>query len=375
MVARFPYLHPAVLMFPKHNKTGQVIEDHYGGIAFLSVHELGHCVCCKGSKLPGQYLDCDDGIPTEILDVRQWDWHRETVLDKQTGKLHKVVYSSEDEARQGASLRVVWEAIRDNEHRPVSNGQAERVLALTRNNLKFTVELDNYTSVIHGDDAPNQLWALAVRLVIFMSREPLYTPNFLGTFNIAVDQPSEWQWHVYLRSKEPPYFRYDLTQSMFSIADPPSVSRVIEPNTTLHGFEPIDSRKLGVYTEANGTIVKGEFLEITLPAGSNHIFYDPELSVLLETSGEEDGEGDGEQDGEDGVVEEDGDGEGDADGDGKETGRKEGGEDDEDEWIPIVGGVLGGILLVGAVAAFAAFMAVRWWVAHKRRQQVAAVNF
>ncbi|KAL6060671.1 hypothetical protein QOT17_013422 [Balamuthia mandrillaris] len=349
-VARFPWVHPSVKLHPKtsNGNAGEMVvsEPHYATIAFLGLRELGNCTCCKVSYVGGQLLDCDDtNSTTERLDLRSLPWQRTVALDEQGKPLRLIFLAEEDELKGTPRIKMEWESLRANQTRAISNGQKDRTLALKANNLKFSLEISNYTSVFDSGNnfhREGRFWALGVYLLIATSEELKYVDKGLGTFTPAPDfKPSPWQYSVYIRSIHQPYLQFNLVQSMFSVAEPPSLSTLLHPNdTSEHGFENAESRQQGPYYEDG--VVKGELLETRFPSG-NYLFYDPEFGVLLEQVEPEEGKD----------------------------------EEEDDEWITIVAAVLSSLCFVGVMAVIA--VAVwHWRKGAKKNMSVASaegVNF
>ncbi|KAL6066511.1 hypothetical protein QOT17_009493 [Balamuthia mandrillaris] len=233
VVARFPFAHPSVRVYPTDPRTGQVSEEHYGGMAPLFHREMGDCRCCKQSLVPGDYLSCnhDSGSTTDYVELKQLQWDRELVEESETGELQQVTFRTNQLGSPGSITTLLWEAIRTPENRSMSNGQTERVLALRPNTIKFSLKISNYTSQMHGP-YPENLWAHAITLAVFLSEETTCCSVFFGAFNLGLERPSQWQQVYYLQAKNNANFQLHLTQCLFSLADPPSLSRETAENET-----------------------------------------------------------------------------------------------------------------------------------------------
>ncbi|KAL6071921.1 hypothetical protein QOT17_005816 [Balamuthia mandrillaris] len=184
-----------------------------------------------------------------------------------------------------AVLRYTFEDLSEDRIVNMSNGNTTRTLNFKKGGVKFTISFDNYSPLLFNiTEEPDRYFGITTLNRFLLSR-PVTNTSELGVFNLD-DVPSAYQIPLAIRTKDEPILKASFALTMFSLQDPPSASREL-----LHppewGFENVDAVQRDLYY-VNGEI-HGQYIELIF-AGARSVFYDPDLSILLGSSEEEQAE-------------------------------------------------------------------------------------
>ncbi|KAL6047259.1 hypothetical protein QOT17_004245 [Balamuthia mandrillaris] len=288
-VAVFPERYPALRLYPKDPQTGQVYTDHYFLLEVEYSEEKADCWCCHNPAMPliSATIDCNKTNKLVQTDLRTINWT--TSWDPVVPQ--RLIWRSVDWVGD-AELLAIYEANPEERTVPLSNGQKERNLTVSANSVKFSVQVNNYNAVQLSDEEQEQKYfAIAFYFLASLNREVYWTewgafePDLAGI-------KSPYQVPLRIRTLEPPFLNVTFLQALFNMAEPPSVSKEINPNDTSEwGFEYVDLYQDDPYFMHEG-VRTGQRLHVVYPAGQN-IFYDPDISILFDdVGGEQTDEGD-----------------------------------------------------------------------------------
>ncbi|KAL6071233.1 hypothetical protein QOT17_006253 [Balamuthia mandrillaris] len=255
---------PSVRLFPKSQKSGEVIREEFFGLDVLGFQEKVLCYCCRETTLGFHVVNCHDYAKEGLgpfVDFRNVTWKLEV---HEPGK--NLSWTTSD----------FWER---------HNGNTTRTLNFKKGGVKFTISFDNYSPLLFNiTEEPDRYFGITTLNRFLLSR-PVTNTSELGVFNLD-DVPSAYQIPLAIRTKDEPILKASFALTMFSLQDPPSASREL-----LHppewGFENVDAVQRDLYY-VNGEI-HGQYIELIF-AGARSVFYDPDLSILLGSSEEEQAE-------------------------------------------------------------------------------------
>ncbi|KAL6071919.1 hypothetical protein QOT17_005814 [Balamuthia mandrillaris] len=160
-----------------------------------------------------------------------------------------------------------------------------RALNFAKGGLKFTVRFENYSPMLFNiTEEPDRYFGMTVRNRFYLSR-PVVSTIELGVFGLG-GVPTQYQIPVVIQTQEEPFLKASFAQTTFSVQDPPSASKELLPQAEW-GFESLDAVQRDMYI-VDGEIYGQEF-ELVF-AGARSVYYDPDLSVVLEPTDAEDGE-------------------------------------------------------------------------------------
>ncbi|KAL6071232.1 hypothetical protein QOT17_005815 [Balamuthia mandrillaris] len=287
-LAEWPEEGPSLRLFPKNQKSGEVIREEFFGLDVLGFQEKVLCYCCRETTLGFHVVSCDENTAEGLgpfVDFRNVTWKLEV---HEPGK--NLSWTTSDFWGE-AVLRYTFEDLSEDRTVHMSNGNTTRTLNFKKGGAKFTISFDNYSPLLFNiTEEPDRYFGITTLSRFFLSR-PVTNTSELGVFNLD-GVPSAYQIPLAIRTKDEPILEASFAQTIFSLQDPPSGSR-----ETLHpsewGFENIDALQRDLYY-VNGEI-HGQYIEL-LFAGAHSVFYDPDLSILLETSEEDGGKDEEEED-------------------------------------------------------------------------------
>ncbi|KAL6055431.1 hypothetical protein QOT17_016764 [Balamuthia mandrillaris] len=347
-VAVFPEHYPAVRIYPKDPKNNTVWKEDYFLFALESFEEKSLCKCCYETKLDFfTTIDCDELNGLYRKDLRNVSWT--TSWDPVVPQ--RLIWRTVDWVGD-AELLIIYEDNPDERVVAVSNGQKERNLTVSKNSLKWSVQINNYTPV---QPLPNNstYFGLSFFFLTTLNREVHWTE--WGAFQPLLQKSlfeDSYQMAWTICTEREPFFNVTFLQAMYSVAHPPSVSQEQYPEDPSEwGFEftnLIQGEPVWSWVEAEGAdegsggmveVRTGQRLQVVYAGGQN-MSYDPDISVMFE-----------------GVsVGEDGDGEDGADEAGNEAEEKENEGAEAARIVGIVVGVTLGVLVVLGLGGIAGYV-------------------
>ncbi|KAL6054704.1 hypothetical protein QOT17_017244 [Balamuthia mandrillaris] len=274
---------PTFCGFPKDN-SGGVIEEYWIQLQLTSIAEYRCRWYSEDSSIfgvlpnPGTLDGCMWGLGETVVNSSTAGWTHDVVSDRE--------YVGSVEGFAGASSRFAlsFYGAENEEFRILTNDEgATRTIRVNANSLKLSFDIQNYES--QTDPFDGDYYSLWLDLLLEFSHPiaPMPSPFHPGQFlpsisltNLANNQAT-FIFNIYNDT-----FKVRLNQVLFSLNHPPVVTTELYPEEPSRwGFEALNVITSG-WNRSNGQPNQTSFTVRLGLSGSTDIFYDPDLSILVE---------------------------------------------------------------------------------------------
>ncbi|KAL6056315.1 hypothetical protein QOT17_016232 [Balamuthia mandrillaris] len=283
-IAQWPANEPSLKLYAKGNDGLTIRTEDFWSWDIVGLKETSGCSCCATSFLGQPALNCTspEAVTGPFIDLRNQTWVVEELIPRK-----KFRWTTADFAGD-AVLTIIFEAIPKNStDLTITNGMSNRTLELRDISARYSLRISNYSPVTFNiTEEPDRYFTLTWTNRYYLARPVLPGPLF-EVFHFD-GLPKQYQVPFKMRSRDEPVLTLHFVQTTFTVQQPPSFSQELAEEEEW-GFEHTNA-VAGPNLLVDGELV-GKDIDIIF-AGSENIFFDPDISIVFSEGKDEEEEKD-----------------------------------------------------------------------------------